>query len=108
MIHAIGQPEVPGALLARWFLPLARRYLLAFAREGGRYDYRYERPHYAWADTVVRPVLAKPDAAALARALGPAWTDEGLPGMTGIIRTSRPVVEQPENLVHTLLQIDAT
>ena len=34
MIHAIGQPEVPGALLARWFLPLARRYLLAFAQKG--------------------------------------------------------------------------
>jgi hypothetical protein len=108
MIHAIGQPEVPGALLARWFLPAARRYLLAFAREGGWYDYRYERPHYAWADTVVRPVLPKPEATALAKALGPAWTDEGLPGMTGIIRTSRPVDEQPHALAFRLLLTDVT
>ena len=108
MIHAIGQPEVPGALLARRFLPGARRYLLAFAREGGRFDYRYERPHYAWADTVIRPVLPQPDARALAETLGPDWTDEGLPGMTGIIRTSRAVVEQPDALARRLLQIDVT
>ena len=72
----------------------------------GRYDYRYERPHYAWADTVVRPVLPQPDAGALAAALGPDWTDEGLPGMTGIIRTHRPVSERPDALVGRLLQID--
>ena len=60
MIHAIGQPEVPGALLSRQFLPAAWAYLLAFAREGGQYDYRYERPHYAWADTVIRPVVPQP------------------------------------------------
>jgi hypothetical protein len=108
MIHAIGQTEVPGALLARRFLPGARRYLLAFAREGGRFDYRYERPHYAWADTVIRPVLTQPDAGALAETLGPDWTDEGLPGMTGIIRTSHPVVEQPSALARRLLQIDVT
>jgi hypothetical protein len=108
MIHAIGQLEVPGALLARRFLPAARRYLLAFAREGGRYDYRYERPHYAWADTVIRPVLPQPDASALAEALGSDWTDKGLPGMTGIVRTSRPVDEQPDGLARRLLQIDVT
>jgi hypothetical protein len=108
MIHAIGQPEAPGALLARRFLPAARRYLLAFGREGGRYDYRYERPHYAWADTVIRPVLPQPDAGALAKALGLEWTDEGLPGMTGIVRTSRPVEEQPDALARRLLEIDAT
>jgi hypothetical protein len=108
MIHAIGQPEVPGALLARRFLPAARRYLLAFARVGGRYDYRYERPHYAWADTVIRPVLPQPDAGALAKSLGPDWTDEGLPGMTGIIRTGRPVDEQPDALAGRLVQIDVT
>jgi hypothetical protein len=108
MIHAKGQPEVPGALLARRFLPSARRYLLAFAREGGRFDYRYERPHYAWADTVIRPVLPQPDAGALAKALGPDWTDEGLPGMTGIIRTCRAVDVQPDALARRLLQIDVT
>jgi hypothetical protein len=106
MIHPPGQPEAPGPLLARRFLPAARRYLLAFERGDGRYDYRYERPHYAWADTVVRPVLSQPDAEVLATALGPEWTDEGLPGMTGIIRTQRPVSERPDALVGRLLQVD--
>jgi hypothetical protein len=106
MIHPPGQPEAPGPLLARRFLPAARRYLLAFERGDGRYDYRYERPHYAWADTVVRSVLPQPDAAALAAALGPQWTHEGLPGMTGIIRTQRPVSERPDALVGRLLQVD--
>jgi hypothetical protein len=106
MIHTAGQPEAPGPLLARQFLPGARRYLLAFERDGGRYDYRYERPHYAWADTVVRPVLPAPDARALAETLGPEWTDEGLPGMTGIIRTRRPVPWRPDALVRWLSEID--
>ena len=106
MLHAPGQPEAPGPLLARRFLPAARRYLLAFERDAGGYDYRYERPHYAWADTVVRPALPQPDAGALAAALGPEWTDEGLPGMTGIIRTRRPVSERADAVVDKLAQLD--
>ncbi len=106
LIHAPGQPEAPGPLLARRFLPAARRYLLAFERGDGRYDYRYERPHYSWADTVVRPALPQPDAGALATTLGPAWTDESLPGMTGIVRTRCPVSELPDAVVHRLLQSD--
>ena len=92
-------------MLSRRFLPDARRYLLAFERDGGWYDYRYERPHYAWADTVVRPVLPQPDTAALVAALGPQWTNQGLPGMTGIIETRRPVSEQPDTVVGRLLEI---
>ena len=106
MVHAPGQSEAPGPLLCRQFLPGARRYLLAFDRGNGRYDYRYERPHYAWADTVVRPVLVPPDAGAVAAAMGPDWTDEGLPGMTGIVRTSRPVPERPDAVLRRLLEID--
>jgi hypothetical protein len=106
MIHASGQVEVPGPLLCRCFLPAARRYLLAFERGDGRYDYRYERPHYAWADTVVRPVLPQPNADALASALGPEWTDEGLPGMTGIIQTVRPVSDRPDAVALRLIQLD--
>jgi hypothetical protein len=107
MIHPRGQPEAPGPLLARRFLPTARRYLLAFEREDSRYDYRYERPHYAWADTVVRSVLPQPDAAALAAALGPQWTHEGLPGMTGIIRTVRPMSDRPDAAALRLAQLDS-
>ena len=106
MIHASGQSEAPGPLLCRSFLPGARRYLLAFEHVDGRYEYRYERPHYAWADTIVRPVLPAPDASALAIALGPAWTEQGLPGMTGIVKTARPVSERPDKLIRKLLQLD--
>jgi hypothetical protein len=106
MIHPSGQPEAPGPLLCRCFLPGARRYLLAFERGDGRFDYRYERPHYAWADTVIRPVLPQPNADALAAALGQQWTDEGLPGMTGIIRTVRPVSERPDAVARRLAQLD--
>jgi len=106
LVHAPGQPEAPGPLLARGFLPGAARYLLAFASDGGQFDYRYERPHYAWADTVVRPALPEPDSGLLAKALGPAWTVEGLPGMTGIVRTHRAVADRPDQLVRRLAELD--
>jgi hypothetical protein len=106
LIHGPGQSEAPGPLLARWFLPGVTRYLLAFEREGGLFDYRYERPRYAWADTVVRLALPQPDALALARALGDHWTADGLPGMTGIVVTSRPVAERPIALATRLADLD--
>jgi hypothetical protein len=106
MIHGSGQSEAPGPLLARSFLPGARRYLLAFERQGERFDYRYERPHYAWADTVVRPLVSEPDATALANLLGPEWTDAGLPGMTGVVRTRDPVNEPPESVIRRLSEVD--
>jgi hypothetical protein len=106
MVHRQGQPEAPGPLLARRFLPGARRYLLAFERDGGRFDYRYERPHYAWADTVVRPPLVAPDAVALAQALGTYWTSNGLPRMTGIIQTVNPASDSPDAVCRKLASLD--
>jgi hypothetical protein len=106
LTHAPGQPEVPGPLLARRFLPGMRRYLLAFEREDGWCDYRYERPHYAWAETIVRPPLPAPEAGALIALLGPDWTDEGLPGMTGIIRTRRPIAQRTGALASRLAELD--
>jgi hypothetical protein len=106
MVHSIDEPEAPGPLLARCLLPGTKRYLLAFDRGGGAYDYRYERPRYAWADTIVRPILAQPDADALARSLGPQWTSGGLPGMTGICATVRPVTVQPEPMARRLEALD--
>jgi hypothetical protein len=70
------------------------------------YDFRYERPRYAWADTVIRPILAQPDAVALARSLGPEWTSEGLPGMTGICATERPVADLPEVMARRMAELD--
>jgi hypothetical protein len=106
LIHASDVAEAPGPLLASRFLPGAKRYLLAFDRGGGLHDYRYERPRYAWADTVIRPILAPPDAARIVRALGPNWTSEGLPGMTGICATRRPVSDRPEAMVRRLGELD--
>jgi hypothetical protein len=106
LIHKLGVPEAPGAVLARCFLRTTRRYLLAFEREGGMYDFRYERPHYAWADTVIRPTLAAPDGLTIARQLGPEWTSDGLPGMTGICGTSRPLAERPDAIVQRLAVLD--
>jgi hypothetical protein len=106
LIHSCDVADAPNALLARRFLPGAKRYLLAFDRGGGVYDFRYERPRYAWADTVIRPVLAQPDAVALAVSLGPHWTSEGLPGMTGICATLRPVSDRPEVMARRLAGLD--
>jgi hypothetical protein len=104
--HAPGQAEVPGAILARKLLPIARRYLLAFEHSDGTFSYRYERPRYAWAETVVRPSCPSPDASALAGALGPAWTDDDLPGMTGIVQTLSPIADPPEVVRNQLNALD--
>jgi hypothetical protein len=106
MIHRAGMSEAPGPLLARQFLPGAARYLLAFERTEGGFTYRYERPRYAWAETVVRPTIAAPDSAAIVKVLGSAWTDEGLPGMTGIAQTRSPVSTKPLEIVALLRNAD--
>jgi hypothetical protein len=108
MRHAPGEPECPGALLAREFLPGTRRYLLAFEQADALFGYRYERPRYAWAETVVRPPCPAPDAEALAAALGPEWTSDDLPGMTGIVQTRRPVPITPDDLIRRLATLDVT
>ena len=106
LVHRPAQPEAPGPLLARRFLPGARRYLLAFECDSGRFAYRYERPRYAWADTVVRPPLAQPAAGALAQALGAQWTSDGLPGMTGIVQTLEPISDIPDAICRRLASLD--
>lgn len=105
--HAPGEPEVPGPLLARQFLPGAQRYLLAFEQIDGRFLYRYERPRYAWAVTVVRPPCPAPDASRIAGALGSAWTTEDMPGLTGIVQTLEPVAEPPAMLMARLRVLDS-
>jgi hypothetical protein len=104
--HAPNEPELPGAILARLFLPEARRYLLAFDQGDGTFTYRYERPRYAWADTVVRPQCPAPDTTAIGLALGPAWTAEDLPGLTGILQTLLPIPIDPDRLADRLQELD--
>lgn len=104
--HTPGQPEVPGPILARRFLPAARRYLLAFDQGQGAYAYRYERPRYAWADTVQRPLCPAPDAEAILAQLGDDWSSDELPGLTGIVQTVRPIGEPPQRVAQRLRAID--
>jgi hypothetical protein len=82
------------------------RYLLAFEHVDGTFSYRYERPRYAWAETVVRPPCPAPDALALADALGPDWTADELPGMTGLVQTRAPLATPPEALLDRLHALD--
>lgn len=104
--HAHGVPEVPGPILARRFLPAARRYLLAFDQGRGLHAYRYERPRYAWADTVDRPPCPAPDAEAILAQLGSDWSSDDLPGLTGIVQTVRPIAEPPHLVAQRLRELD--
>ncbi len=68
--------------------------------------FEYERPRYAWADTVVRPTLAPPDGVSVAAAMGPEWTSEDLPGMTAICGTKHSVTDLPDVVVRRLALLD--
>jgi hypothetical protein len=103
--HKPGTAEIPAPLLARELGLDCRRYLLVFERDAGL-DYRYELPHWTWADTVLRPQMAPPEAAALLAALGPDWTADDPAGMTDVVHTRQPVSCAPDALVRTLLEHD--
>lgn len=103
--HTSGTLEIPGPLLARELGDGFKRCLLVFERPGGL-EYRYQRPRYAWADTVVRPTLPAPDAAPLADALGPEWTFEDLEGLSDIARTRHPVQHLPDTVIDLLRETD--
>lgn len=79
----------------------AKRILWALERAGG-FEYRYELPRYAWADTVVRPTLVKPSRNALARDLGEGWALKGELGMTGLLRTKAPIALKPREALERL------
>lgn len=94
-VHRPDEPELPGPVLHRLAPAGSTRWLLAFDRGGGAYDYILDRPRHAWADTVVRPRLPAPPREALA-ALGDDWSSAGDLGMTALARTKRPVRESPD------------
>lgn len=86
------------------------QWLLAFEREAGRWDYRFELARYAWADTVVRPRLRAPSRNATAVALSAAchvpfeaWALKGDLGMTGVLRTAAPIACPPEQIAAALV-----
>jgi len=93
---------LPGAVVAKRTRG-AKRTLWAWEREHG-FDYLYEMPRYAWADTVEREMLAKPSRNALARALdSDAWALKGDLGMTGLLRTKRAIATKPRDVIERLL-----
>lgn len=105
-VHGRGEQELPGPVVFRHTPRGTTRLVLAFEQDDGTWEYRIERPRHAWAETVVRPRLPSPPAAALAR-LGDAWsTSGGALGMTGLARTTRPVREPPERLAERLGALD--
>jgi len=106
-VHRSGVSELPGPVLSRRAPSRARRWLLVFERADGTYEYRYERPRWAWADTVRRPVLKAPSRNAVVRRLGDAWALKGELGMTGITRTLRPITMAPDEVAVALLRNDA-
>jgi hypothetical protein len=105
-MHGLGVDELPGPVLARRSPPGVKRWLLAFEQVGGAFTYRYERPRWAWADTVRRPRLAPPSRNAIAQDLGAGWAIKGQLGMTGILRTMRPVRQDPVAVTAVLLRRD--
>lgn len=105
-IHRPGIDELPGPVLFRRQPEGISRWLLAFDRGDGTFEYRYERPRYAWADTVRRPPIPAPSRNAVALDLGEGWALKGELKMTGILRTSRPIKMRPGDVVAALLRRD--
>ena len=105
-VHRSGEEEMPAPMLSRLSPKGARRWLLAFDRGGGTWDYKYERPGWAWAETVVRPRIPTPSRNACVRNLGPGWAIKGDLGMTGICRTAAPVRMAPREVVGILAVSD--
>jgi len=104
-VHRRGVDELPGPVLSRRQPAGASRWLLAFEEEDG-FRYHYERPRWAWADTVKRPRLPAPSRNAIAQDLGEGWMIKGELGMTGLLRTMQPVRLTPAEVLAVLLKRD--
>lgn len=105
-LHRPGVLELPGPVLFRRQPAGIVRWLLAFDRGDGTFEYRYERPRYSWADTVRRPPVPAPSRNAVAQDLGEGWALKGELKMTGILRTARPIKMAPQDVVSALLRRD--
>lgn len=109
LLHREGVSEIAGPVLSRALPDGTDRLLLVFDRGSGRFDYRYELPRHAWADTVVRPTLAPPSKNALAARMAEpsAWAIKGELGMTGLLRTKAPIAARPEDVAEALAAADS-
>jgi hypothetical protein len=104
-VHERGEPEAPGPMLSRLAGEGCTRWLIALQSNDG-FSYRYERPRYAWADTVRRVPIAAPSKNAIARELGEGWAIKGELGMTGLCRTVRPIALAPEVVLERIFAGD--
>jgi len=107
--HKPGIPKAPGPVLAKLGATAegVRRLLLAFEQPDGSFEYRYELPRWAWADTVVRPVIRAPSRHALAAGLGAGWAMKGVNfGMTGLLRTTAPLREGPREMAERFASVE--
>jgi hypothetical protein len=104
--HGGGVEELPGPWIARHVGPGVDRVLLAF-ETGGGFDYRYELPRWAWADTVVRPKLRAPRRGPIRRSLGAAWTIKGKRGLVGLAFTAHPICERPLDVAERLAALES-
>ena len=111
IIHPKGVSRLPGPVLSRTFRPVLKgegksvgRILLASEQDDGTWSYVYQRPNYAWADTVTRPLCTKPNAQLLVDTLGAPWsTDVADEGMTAICKTLNPMSRDPAQVADELL-----
>jgi len=113
LVHPLGFDQVKAPVVTKCFPHYfgigdgkgVTRLLLAMEQEGGGYMYVYERPAYAWADTVSRPAIKKPNVDAILGSLGPKWTGEDV-GMTGLCKTTTPIMTTPDEMSNELLSIE--
>ncbi|KAJ1472043.1 hypothetical protein T484DRAFT_1976363 [Baffinella frigidus] len=113
MVHPAGVAASPGLVVSRTFPQTmpglgkgVARILVATQRSeqlGGGFSYIYERPAYAWAETVYRPTIREADAAAIQEVLGGEWTTKNLRGMTSIVMTVGAVQTAPEEMARLLI-----
>ncbi|MBI4819224.1 MAG: hypothetical protein HY791_23330 [Deltaproteobacteria bacterium] len=102
-----GSFEPRGPILDKRASRDSTRWLTAIDRGHGRFDYRYERPRWAWADTVDRPKVGAPVRGPIVDALGKSFSAKAASGMTAILGTMEPVSLSPRELVSRLLEADA-
>ena len=105
VFHHCRIAEIAGPVLSKRAPRGVKRWLLAFEDDDGRFRYRYELPRYAWADTVTRPLIDKPDADALVSKLGKTWTTDA-PGMTGLAATTSAIDIEPALIAERLRDLD--
>lgn len=106
VVHGDGGEELPAFAVNRAVTRDTRR-ILVCVPEGSRWNYRYERPGWSWADTVDRPAVPVPDCDALGEALGAAWRTKGREKQVTILRTHEPVADAPGAVIARLLALDA-